>query len=570
METSSRFTSAEFVSTFRKAIKVSCEGDKDHIILDPVAEGEFVTTVNEREPHYFYMYTHVLQTLNFWLPFSNFECQMLRVMNVAPCQLHPNSWAFLKAFQVVCDYLEIVPTAGVFFSFFQVRNVSPHSLVSISSQPNKGRFSLYASNFKNYRDTFVRFHCGNGFPALMFDASGNHLFPFYWSSAPRLIKGTQAKTLNEYERDVVGFLSSFNVMGSGEIIVRENKPQSLGDYMSSMSTFLAQQRAAFVLKARAQKAEAAIVAASADAMAQLVVEEGGVKGTKRKNQEESSQISLEIPKKKFITIEQEEEDADEQPLKFKRVPRGKGSVPPNSGEGGSSTMVKEKLLFITCCPSNPELKKGKKSNLSVILWTKDFDSFFVVNESFQKYARTPSLSNLDFKDLRQAAMDHHIQGAMLSYYLSTRQELDTIEARNKMESANNGLSALEKEFAAAKSKFEEDLATVNVVVKAKDDEVIALKGRVKTLEGELDVATKEKDKATTQRDEESLNVEALTARIESLELEGASQFDDGFRFALDQVKVAFPDVDVVKLGELDSVNEIVDGKIVAYVPPAFE
>jgi hypothetical protein len=231
METSSRFTSAEFVSTFRKAIQVSGEGDEDRIILDPVAEGEFVTNVNEREPHYFYMYTHVLQTLNFWLPFSNFECQMLRVMNVAPCQLHPNSWAFLKAFQVVCDYLEIVPTAGVFFSFFQVRNVSPHSLVSISSQPNKGRFSLYASNFKNYRDTFVRFHCGDGFPALMFDASGNRLFPFYWSSAPRLIKGTQAKTLNEYERDVVGFLSSFNVMGSGEIIVRENKPQSLGDYM---------------------------------------------------------------------------------------------------------------------------------------------------------------------------------------------------------------------------------------------------------------------------------------------------------------------------------------------------
>ncbi|GAU39438.1 hypothetical protein TSUD_290040 [Trifolium subterraneum] len=190
METSSRFTYDEFVSTFRKVIRVSGEGGEDRVIVDLVAEGEFVTTVNEREPHYFYMYTHVLQTLNLRLPFNSFECQILRVVNVAPCQLHPNSWAFLKAFQIACEDLDVVPTVGIFFCFFHVKNVSPHSLVSISSQPNKGRFSLYASNFKNYRDTFVRFRCGAGYPELMFDASITPLFPFYWSSAPRLIKGT--------------------------------------------------------------------------------------------------------------------------------------------------------------------------------------------------------------------------------------------------------------------------------------------------------------------------------------------------------------------------------------------
>ncbi|GAU40770.1 hypothetical protein TSUD_26500 [Trifolium subterraneum] len=396
METSSRFSSAEFVSTF-KTIKVSSEGNEDRIILDPVAEGEFVTTVNKREPHYFYMYTHVLQTLNFWLPFSNFECQMLRVMNVAPCQLHPNSWAFLKAFQVVCDYLEIVPTAGISSVFSKLEMSLPTLLFLSVVNPIRGGFLCTPLILKTIGTT------------LMFDASGNCLFPFYWSSAPHLIKGTQVKTLNEYERDAVRFLSSFNVMGSGEIIARENKPQSLGDYMYSMSTLAAHKRAALVLKARAQKVEAAIATASADAMAQLVVEEDGVKGIKMKNQEESSRISLEIPKKKKVIIaEQEEEEADHEPLKIKRVPRSKGSVSPNSGEGGSNLIKQGKGTFINCCPSNPELKKGKKSNLSASLWTKDFDSFTVVNVSFQKYARTSSLSDLDFEDLRQAAMDHHI------------------------------------------------------------------------------------------------------------------------------------------------------------------
>ncbi|GAU47562.1 hypothetical protein TSUD_404090 [Trifolium subterraneum] len=498
IEISSRFTSDEFVSTFRQAIQVSGEGGENQVMIDPVAVGEFVTTVNKQEPHYFYMYIHVLQTLNLWLPFNSFECQILRVMNVAPCQLHPNSWAFLKAFQIACE----------------------------------------------------------GFPELMYDASGNRLFPFYWSSSPRLVKGTRASTLNEYEWDAVAALSRFHVMSSGELVARENKPQSLGEYMASMSTLSAQQRAALVLKARAQKAEAAIVAASADVMAQFVVEEGGVKGTKRKNQEESSRIPVEIPKKKKVTnVEEEEAKVEDEPLKSKRMPRGKRN-------------------FHQLMSFQPEVKNGKKSNLSANLWTKDFDSFTVVDESFQKYARTSSLSDLTFEDLRQATMDHHIQGTMLSYYLSTRQELHSIDSMNKMESADTSLSALEKEFAAAKSKFEEDLAAVKAgqeevvkaTVKVKDDEVVALKGRLKSLEGELDVAIKEKDKVTTQRDEASLNVEALAARIEKLELEGASQFDDGFIFALDQVKVTFLDVDVVRLGELDSVNQIVDGKIVPYVP----
>jgi hypothetical protein len=49
-----------------------------------------------------------------------------------------------------------------------------------------------------------------------------------------------------------------------------------------MSTLSAQKKADLVLKEREQRAQAAV--ASANAMAQLIVEEGGAKGTKRKNQ----------------------------------------------------------------------------------------------------------------------------------------------------------------------------------------------------------------------------------------------------------------------------------------------
>ncbi|GAU33134.1 hypothetical protein TSUD_363350 [Trifolium subterraneum] len=520
MEISSRFTTDEFVSTFRQAVQVSGEGGENRVVIDPVALGEFVT-VNEQEPHYFYMYTHVLQTLHLWLPFNSFECQVLRVMNVAHCQLHPNSWAFLKAFQVDCEGLYLVPTAGVFFCFFHVKNVSPHSLISISSQPNKGRFSLYASNFKNYRDTFVCFRCGEGLPELMFDAFGNRLFPFYWSSSPRLIKETRPSTLNEYERLAVSTLCKFQVLSSVELISREDKPQSLGEPRAQ--------------KAEAERAAASTDAMSADAMSQLVVEESGVKNIKRKNSEGSGRIPVEIPKKMKVTVVGEEEDEDDdEPLKPRRS-KGRGLTSLGSGEGGSSAATKAKGASISYCPLNPEVKKGRKSRRPWII------------------------------TFRASCPNH----------LSNRQEHESIDFRNKMESADTSLSALEKEFAAAKSKFEEDLAAVKAEqeekvkadVKAKEDEVVALKGKLVTVEGEL---AEEKAKAKTQQEEASLNTEALTGRIEKLEVEGASQFDEGFKFALEQVKVVFPDVDAIKLGELDSVNQIVEAKIVPYVAPPSE
>ncbi|MCI73620.1 hypothetical protein A2U01_0094884, partial [Trifolium medium] len=40
----------------------------------------------------------------------------------------------------------------------------------------------------------------------------------------------------------------------------------------------------------------------------------------------------------------------------------------------------------------------------------------------------------------------------------------------------------------------------------------------------------------------------------------------GFQFAIEQLKVVFPDLDEAKLGELDALNKIVDGKRVPFAP----
>jgi hypothetical protein len=159
-------------------------GREEDVVIDLVGARELVTGVNTQAPHYFYMYASVIYNLNLWLPFTEFEMSSLSALNVAPSQLHPNSWAFVKAFELLCLGLDLEPRLGVFFYFYHIKSLFSEKQVSISSQPNKGLFTLYSFNFKNYKDTFFRVRCSPQLPDLMFDAGGNPLFPFIGPKIP--------------------------------------------------------------------------------------------------------------------------------------------------------------------------------------------------------------------------------------------------------------------------------------------------------------------------------------------------------------------------------------------------
>jgi hypothetical protein len=44
----------------------------------------------------------------------------------------------------------------------------------------------------------------------MYSSDGEPLFPFFWTSSPRLIKGAIYESLSEFERDTVAYLESLN------------------------------------------------------------------------------------------------------------------------------------------------------------------------------------------------------------------------------------------------------------------------------------------------------------------------------------------------------------------------
>jgi len=88
----------------------------------------------------FFVYTCLFNNLHISLPFDEFTMGVRRILNVALTQLHPNSWAALQAFRLICDALRLRPSPQ-FFCFiiivpscgltFFVESSGKHSFFSL-------------------------------------------------------------------------------------------------------------------------------------------------------------------------------------------------------------------------------------------------------------------------------------------------------------------------------------------------------------------------------------------------------------------------------------------------------
>ena len=70
-------------------------------------------------PPFFYMYICFFSDLHVTLPFDEFTMGVLRVLNVAPTQVHPNTWVSLQAFRLLCNVMRLHPTPVLLFMLLQ-------------------------------------------------------------------------------------------------------------------------------------------------------------------------------------------------------------------------------------------------------------------------------------------------------------------------------------------------------------------------------------------------------------------------------------------------------------------
>ena len=100
-----------------------CSTHDSHISVRHGTLGEPVCVDNQfngRKP-FIFVYQAVFKRVGVRLPFTSFERELLTEINIAPAQLHPNGWAFVRAFQILCGHLGVPPTVDVFLHFFEVK-----------------------------------------------------------------------------------------------------------------------------------------------------------------------------------------------------------------------------------------------------------------------------------------------------------------------------------------------------------------------------------------------------------------------------------------------------------------
>ena len=124
-------------------------------------------------------FIHLWKKVLLRLPLSIFEKEPLAKLNVAPAQLHPDSWALIRAFTILCAKFDISPSVEVFLYFFEAKHTSRKLWVSLNGAPRRALISLFQSSYKKFKGKFVKVWATTGDSALL---DG---FPLYWTPQPK-------------------------------------------------------------------------------------------------------------------------------------------------------------------------------------------------------------------------------------------------------------------------------------------------------------------------------------------------------------------------------------------------
>jgi len=133
---------------------------------------------------FFYMYTCLFSDLHVSLPFDTFTMGVLQALNVAPTQVHPNTWASLQAFRLLCDVMRLHPTLSSFLSYYASHLAKKASWLSLVDRPGNVLFDLFVGSYKRFKERFVKVIIRPEATTIFFDEFGRLRFPLYWTRKP--------------------------------------------------------------------------------------------------------------------------------------------------------------------------------------------------------------------------------------------------------------------------------------------------------------------------------------------------------------------------------------------------
>ncbi|GAU40530.1 hypothetical protein TSUD_366950 [Trifolium subterraneum] len=105
----------------------------------------------------FPMYQIAFEHMGLRLPFTDLEMAIFNHLELCPSQLHANSLAFIRAFEVVAAYLQLAPTVPLFFHIFGIQRSRPRGNVTdkcgwVSLKQHKKYFEIFEESLRGFKD----------------------------------------------------------------------------------------------------------------------------------------------------------------------------------------------------------------------------------------------------------------------------------------------------------------------------------------------------------------------------------------------------------------------------------
>lgn len=162
-----------------------------------------VCHVRENAPHDFiFVYNTFCSDLHVTLPFDEFTMGILQILNVASTQLHPNSWATLQPFRIICDIFKILPMLQSFLFYYNSRPSTPMSWLSLSSPSRSIRFAPYTTSYKNFKEKYFKIFVELDGRPYFYDTDGRTKFHFHWTQTPTRIVSWLRPSLTTRDREI--------------------------------------------------------------------------------------------------------------------------------------------------------------------------------------------------------------------------------------------------------------------------------------------------------------------------------------------------------------------------------
>jgi len=154
----SGFNSDQVIDRFRQGQRLCQSNDVDVTVVrcgldEPVCAD---IEADSASGHFCFFYSTLFSKVGLRLPLNSFEKTLLTELNVAPAQLHPNSWAFIRAFHILCTHFGVVPSVNVFLYFFEMKKSTKKVWSSVSGVEGRGLLTLFQSSYKNFKGSFLK------------------------------------------------------------------------------------------------------------------------------------------------------------------------------------------------------------------------------------------------------------------------------------------------------------------------------------------------------------------------------------------------------------------------------